>query len=154
MTEPFVANNGLQLFLDERDKELGLWRWPENPDYVIRKKRKSGIRVMRESDGVLNDFTRALIYPRSDDSAKAAQAYYETHPEHPWEGSPVGSVWKIVAASPGHHALIWLSNYRTWDILGPKGESFVGSENPIATLTENGYPGFEDYQSAKELKET
>lgn len=132
MTEPFVANNGVQLFLDEegalankyatfyanrghvealreyfrdeRDTELGRWRWPENPDYVVYPDEleyvtgKKIVRVMRESTGNREWFTVAgfKLYGGDNDFTLAANAYLAAHPEKkPWHDAKDGHLYLL-----------------------------------------------------------
>lgn len=77
-----------------RDEDLGRWRWPENPDYVVYSNDPvARLRVVRESDGFV-----ALLDEATDDAGysfqEAARAYFEAHPERkPWEEAKPGEVW-------------------------------------------------------------
>lgn len=75
-----------EFFLHERDQELGWWRYPDNPDYVVKPrtqkiKGKRVVRVFRESTGNVNDIREVEPIRRSDDSVNAAHAYFAAHPE-------------------------------------------------------------------------
>lgn len=91
-----------------RDEELGRWRWPENPDYVVYPVIQSAhemafgqnlsVMVFHEPTGVLKGYCReedqggdlTREYPG------AARAYFKAHPERkPWEDAKAGEVWVI-----------------------------------------------------------
>lgn len=71
-----------EFFQNERDEELGRWRWPENPAWVVYPD-GDGVIVLNETDpgGGLGQ-TRTTIdrYPTSY-GADAARAFFEAHPE-------------------------------------------------------------------------
>lgn len=88
-----------EFFQHERDEELGRWRWPENPDYVVYPVIQSAhemafgqnlsVMVFHEPTGVLKGYCReedqggdlTREYPG------AARAYFKAHPERkarPW----------------------------------------------------------------------
>jgi hypothetical protein len=95
-----------EFFQHERDEELGRWRWPENPDYVV-------YPLGLDHDG--RRFASALHEPSAitgkwqegqyrvdpptesnDLGILAVQAYFEAHPEwKPWEDAKPGEVWVL-----------------------------------------------------------
>ncbi len=87
-----------EFFLHERDQELGRWRWPENPDYVVYPEGTSRL-VVRESNGhglriSLHD--RKVIETHLDSYVGAARAYDIAHPEpRPWHDAKPGEVWLL-----------------------------------------------------------
>lgn len=87
-----------EFFRAERDEELGRWRWPENPDYVVYRDGTSR-RIVRESDGKsfsasLHD--RKVMTTYLDSWIGAARAYDEAHPERkPWHDAKEGEVWLL-----------------------------------------------------------
>lgn len=85
-----------EYFQHERDEELGRWRWPENPDYVVYPRDDDGFRVMDEAVGYAwtNFWSAIKDDPRSDGPWAAARAYFEAHPEpKPWHGAKEGELW-------------------------------------------------------------
>lgn len=85
----------------ERDEQLGRWRWPEEPDYVVYPD-DCRLRVLRERDGTFfawtrGDATRAVKDEGDTGGAvNAAYAYSEAHPEPmPWESAKPGEVWVL-----------------------------------------------------------
>lgn len=88
-----------EFFLHERDQELGRWRWPENPEYVVyRDDRPGGFRVMHEPTG---DTWTYFWDAMKDDPQyvgpwNAARAYFAAHPEpKPWHDATDGQLWLI-----------------------------------------------------------
>lgn len=95
-----------EFFQHERDEELGRWRWPENPDYVVYPTTTRSLRVVRE-----NGNGEAWWVDRGDDRAHehchAARAYFEAHPERkPWEDANPGEVWEIEYANGSKEAAL------------------------------------------------
>ena len=97
-----------EFFQHERDEELGRWRWPENPDYVVYPviqsaherafRQNLSVMVFHEPTGVLKGYCReedqggdlTREYPG------AARAYFKAHPERkPWEDAQPGEVWVL-----------------------------------------------------------
>lgn len=93
------------LFLHERDQELGRWRWPENPDYVVYRKAASasephpGVRVVHEATGRSRDIgveVNNACDPTVSMFGRAARAYFAAHPEpKPWHDAKPGEVWVL-----------------------------------------------------------
>lgn len=84
-----------------RDEELGRWRWPENPDYVV-KHDPLGVRiahVLHEPSFVArvvrpSDETVGLGSPRDMEFLGAARAYFDSHPEpKAWHEAKPEEVW-------------------------------------------------------------
>lgn len=94
-----------EFFQHERDEELGRWRWPENPDYVVYVKCESesepraGVRVLHERTGRSRDIGRAVVNACEATVSRfgrAARAYFEAHPERkPWHDATEGEVWIV-----------------------------------------------------------
>ncbi|MEI3845356.1 MULTISPECIES: hypothetical protein [unclassified Microbacterium] len=97
-----------EFYQAERDEELGRWRWPENPDYVVYPViqaaheiafgQELSVMVFHEPTGVLKGYCRAE--DQGGDLTReypgAARAYFDAHPErNPWEGAKEGEVWAI-----------------------------------------------------------
>lgn len=126
MTEKFVASNGVlvlkeedgeirtsalyephqrneamrEYFLHERDRVLGRWRWPENPDYVVYPQGDGQeVRVVNERTGYVNTTGRPKGFHKPVERMStmwriAARAYFEAHTEpKPWHDAKPGEVW-------------------------------------------------------------
>ncbi|QIK61774.1 hypothetical protein G7068_00035 [Leucobacter viscericola] len=64
-----------EFFQHERDTELGRWRWPEYPEYVVRKLPDSNpetVIVINESYGPSYTFTRTESLPGGNVHSSAA----------------------------------------------------------------------------------
>lgn len=84
-----------EFFQHERDEELGRWRWPENPEYVVYGHPSGDATVFREQMPV-----GGILYRRGDDvvdmESQAARAYFETRPERkPWHDAKPGETWRL-----------------------------------------------------------
>lgn len=110
------VENLRRFFLHERDQELGRWRWPEDPRYVVKPAGDYVVAVMNEAEfwqrsGVALG-SRDLIHfrdvrdcqtdkPLSDAAAgykRAAWAFWDSHPElkpKPWHDAKPGEVWEL-----------------------------------------------------------
>lgn len=87
-----------EFFQAERDEELGRWRWPENPDYVVYAPvdYSNYVRVLDERSAILEVIHREHLKGRGSLVAQAARAYFEAHPERkPWEDAKHGEVWLL-----------------------------------------------------------
>ncbi len=96
-----------EFFLNERDHELGRWRWPENPDYVVYPKKVAGhtddqyreCTVFDERSGVRQEFGSDLPQCHGGDFREAARSYFAAHPApKPWHGAKPGEVWVLTGA--------------------------------------------------------
>ena len=93
-----------EFFQHERDKELGRWRWPEKPDYVVYPKERSTsgkrmVRVVSEAHGYGCDYCEGDR--DGNEQRLAASAYFAAHPEPKpeWHDAKPGEVWAITAGS-------------------------------------------------------
>lgn len=80
------------------DTELGRWRWPENPDYVVYTDAiPGGHRVLRESDGASVAEGISRSHPRTNNYfSQAAWAFFDAHPEPtPWDDAKVDEIWAV-----------------------------------------------------------
>lgn len=88
-----------EFFRAERDEELGRWRWPENPDYVVYPDEDGDVVVINEGKGISSSIIiRRDIGTRNPDhpSTKAARAFFDAHPERkPWHDAKPGEVWAV-----------------------------------------------------------
>lgn len=100
-----VVFDAEEYFQAKRDADLGRWRWPENPHYVVYPNANDGqVVVVDERDGVRAHYSRSLCAttapPRIDGIHAAAHAYFEAHPERkPWEDAEA-VVWDNGASLP------------------------------------------------------
>lgn len=88
-----------EFFQHERDEELGRWRWPENPDYVVYA-RATGLLALNEQTGnsKFHDIRVNRITGRKGGSVldQALTAYFEAHHEpKPWHDAKPGEVWAL-----------------------------------------------------------
>lgn len=129
MTEQFIASNGVEIiahsdfiqweagrgakeitpalreyFQHERDKDLGVWRWPGNSEYVVRKVDTHVVDVTHEPLGKNWSVTRAKVTDSVEGAwsnplaphVQAAYDYFEAHPERkPWHDAQPGEVWVV-----------------------------------------------------------
>src|SRR5690606_1284379 len=99
-----------EFFQHVRDEELGRWRWPKDPDYVVYPT-EDGFLVVRESVG-LSEFRNGLYV--HDMEGEAARDYREAHPERkPWEDAMHGEAW-VITYNGGEHAVLCDGAYFTW----------------------------------------
>ena len=98
-----------EFFQHERDQELGRWRWPENPEYVVYKapagerlRDARHVTVSNESNGeaaLLFEVASGGVSGGSSWAREAARAYFAAHPEpKPWHDAEDGEVWALTGA--------------------------------------------------------
>ena len=143
-----VAKALREFFQRERDEELGRWRWPENPDYVVQPDANDPrlVTVMRESVARIRKIRRNRDAVSSDFHERfgeCAEAYFEAHPERkPWEDATYKDVWVWTTADNTQEALGWVAGDGTWDIITPKGDGIKAAELPVSALVEAGFEKF------------
>lgn len=102
-----------EFFQAEADERLGRWRWPENPQWLVKYIGEHMVIVVRESEfwenvgkqGQFNQFhfrdARNHGAELSDKAARykrAAWAFFEAHPDltpKPWHEAKPGEVWEL-----------------------------------------------------------
>lgn len=87
-----------EFFQHEHDEELGRWRWPENPGYVVYPfGNGAGCTALCESTGVSETFiTRDSAVDSASYLAHSARAFFKADPERkPWEEAKRGEAWKL-----------------------------------------------------------
>lgn len=91
-----------EFFLHERDEQLGRWRWPADPDYVVYPKHPDGggrpdsFRVFQESTGNTWSYDLEHLRDTKGEPWDAARAYFDAHPEpKPWHDAKEGEVWVV-----------------------------------------------------------
>ena len=87
-------------FQQKRDRELGRWRDPKNPDmvcYPIANKMLVDLRVLDERTGESYFYARNSVLDQiSCKSFETAVRYYASHPiKHSWEDAKVGEYWLV-----------------------------------------------------------
>ena len=90
----------LNYFQQKRDRELGRWRDPKNPDMVCYQVDDSTIvdvRVLDERTGESFFYSRYnVLNQKFRPSFETAVRYYTSHPiKHSWEGAKVGEYWLV-----------------------------------------------------------
>ncbi|MDR6867870.1 hypothetical protein J2Y69_002478 [Microbacterium resistens] len=84
-------------FQKRRDEELGRWRWPEDPDFVVYPliSSRGAVRVLQESIGNGRMFVPAAV-PDQSRAGRAADAYFAAHPTwKPWHDAKPGEFWSV-----------------------------------------------------------
>lgn len=95
---PRTAMDAEEYFQAKRDEELGRWRWPENPGYVVYAPvgYSHYVRVLDERSAILEVIHREHLEGRGSLMAQAARAYFAAHPDRkPWEEAQVGDFWVV-----------------------------------------------------------
>lgn len=88
-----------ELFQSERDKELGLWRFADDPDVVAYPRNENKVTVFCERTGTAYHWNRgdAVDPGNSGGSGRAAaMAYFLAHPlPKPWHRAKPGELWVL-----------------------------------------------------------
>lgn len=117
---PKAAKALREYFQHERDRELGRWRDPDNPDLVVYRRPEEddydgrAVAVLDESTGVA--FTYWEKYgldgqgvTRYEKGQEAAGRYFAAHPEtKPWDEAESGDIWELTGADGLKQA--WVRN--------------------------------------------
>ncbi|MCE0510875.1 hypothetical protein LVJ59_17650 [Microbacterium sp. KKR3/1] len=110
MTSPNDAQALREFFKHERDEELGRWRWPENPDYVVMDRGVGFVAILHEPTMGTTTWERSWRDARSTPD-EAGLAYFDAHPERkPWHEAKPGEVW---ALTTNQHAEEWAAKVST-----------------------------------------
>lgn len=139
-----------EFFQHERDEELGRWRWPENPQYVVYPRGDSGVHVLDEGSGI---GSARFIHRNGDPDNptaeyQAAYAYFEAHPERkPWHAPDAGDHWALhiahgMALSGDEHLYKytrWGSQGR-WGFVPTDGGSVLDPTDPTITAGRRIWP--------------
>ena len=134
-----------------RDEELGRWRWPENPDYVVypdRDKRyinQPAVIVVNETNGATAYCGKDGRYSASGIGASdvwcepAARAYFDAHPEtKPWHDAKPGEVWALITDESGTEYPWGVGDGGEWVYAG--GESHIPLHAPVITAGRRIWP--------------
>ena len=87
-------------FQEKRDRALGRWRDPKNPDmvcYPIDNRTLVDVRVLNERTGELFFYARdSVLDQKVCASFETANRYYASHPAmRPWEEAKEGEYWLV-----------------------------------------------------------
>ena len=87
-------------FQEKRDRELGRWRDPKNPDmvcYPISNRRLVDLHVLNERTGESSYYARDSVIDQTFYEAfETAVRYYASHPiMRPWEEAKEGEYWLV-----------------------------------------------------------
>lgn len=124
---PASAMDAEEFFQAKRDEELGRWRWPVEPEYLVYPSDQfregadgTWIRVVNERTSLADEFARhaeVKAFRLVGRFREAALAYFEAHPERkPWHGAVSGEFWMV------HHA-------GTVEVCRVDGNRFVGVDD-------------------------
>lgn len=113
-----------EYFQAQRDKELGVWRWPENPEYVVKPANDYELAIYHEPtfwnrDVVHFADTRAVADFMHEEPGKhlkpwrkAARAYLREHPiKRCWHDAKRGEVWLLEIEGKRQPAIVMYTMY-------------------------------------------
>ena len=132
-TPPVKVTSALrEYFQAERDTELGRWRWPDDPRYLVFPlKDDDEVRVLDENSGQSvairrSSFRSGLTHTHF---VGAALAYFDTHPEPKpaWHDAKPGEVW--VLEMDGEERAFMLDSADHFDHYG----SYYEKDDPMIT---------------------
>lgn len=99
-----------EFFHHKRDEELGRWRYPPNPVYVVYPGWSAGeeqrfARVVNEHMGLSSVVYEHDRSERGD--SDIARAFFNAHPEErkPWEDAKPGEVWELTLDDHSEHTV-------------------------------------------------
>lgn len=137
-----------EFFQAERDEELGRWRWPENPEYVVIEGPRSDYRNQR-TVVVVNERTldrwwlnEGVMSAREDrpENRHAARAFFEAHPEpKPWHDAKPGEVWELTFSEAGGGGAVALI-FHKGKFRNPQYVSRVPLDDPTITAGRRIWP--------------
>lgn len=105
-----------EFFQAERDEELGRWRWPKNPNFVVYAEDDGVHNVVNENTGLSLMATRGGVKRHDDAHADAARAYFDAHPERkPWHDAKPGEHWSLTVEGVEREYVAILSPGRDGD---------------------------------------
>src|SRR5690625_2157557 len=101
-----------EFFQHERDRELGRWRDPESPDYVVYPPdyvaypNEDTVVVLHEATGARISWTRGEAEQEVYGAMLGfvtANRYFEAHPvAKPWQDAEPGEVWEVTLEGEPH----------------------------------------------------
>jgi hypothetical protein len=99
---PESAMDAEEFFQAKRDRELGRWRDPLNPDYVVYLVPSDDmVRVLDERDGMQITALRADVRGFEPSGStrglfKVAWNFFDAHPvRQPWDDAKPGEIWAV-----------------------------------------------------------
>lgn len=85
-----------EFFQHERDQELGRWRWPENPDYVVYTVGDGWLALSERSGNSKHYSRREHAQVGTSILTHAMRAYLDAHPEpKPWHDAKPWEAWVV-----------------------------------------------------------
>lgn len=111
-----------EFFLHERDTELGRWRWPEKPEYVVYPQPGGAVNVLRESlvdetgpgveEGIGREKANGWRSEAAGNFFAAARAFFAAHPEPKpaWHDAKPGEVWVITTSNVADEVALVVTN--------------------------------------------
>ncbi|MBL0245574.1 MAG: hypothetical protein IPQ22_16875 [Rhodoferax sp.] len=116
--DPRDADALREFFQQERDLELGRWRWPENPDYVVYHGNSGSDAVWVHNEreaGAIQSSARNSGDAGETDYFAAARAYFAAHPEpKQWHDAKPGEVWAIVTENVAEEVAVQRTPNGLW----------------------------------------
>ena len=86
-------------FQAERDEQLGRWRDPQNPDWVVYPRLGSSrdtVHVINEYDGLPYMRERDQVAYADSEVSAVAQRYFAAHPKpKPWDAAQSDEIWVL-----------------------------------------------------------
>lgn len=104
----------------ERDEDLGRWRWPENPEYVVYPTH-GGYQVVNERNGVA-EFRNGLY--AHDMEGQAAKAYRDDCNDRPWDAAVDGEIWEVDNLGPDRQYIVMGGRFFRLPLLPPSDPSW------------------------------
>lgn len=101
---PETAMDAEEFFQHQRDLELGRWRWPQNPDYVVMDAGLGFAKILHEPSMETTTWERGWRDTRSI-SDEAGVAYFEAHPQRPAAEAKIGEVWELTLDDGSEHTV-------------------------------------------------
>ena len=111
-----------EYFQAERDEELGRWRDPEIPDWVVYPRLGSSrdtVHVINEYDGLPYMRERDQVAYADSEFSEVARRYFAAHPEpepHPWKEAKPGEVWVLTRWGTAEPFLVTGGEFITADL--------------------------------------
>lgn len=141
-----VSKGLREFFQHERDQELGRWRWPENPDYVLYPIEGSeSVRVLDERNARESLIRRGVL--QTDFGGKhwgAARAYFDAHPEpKPWHDAKPGEVW-VLTYGGQETAHVWTNRWAGGGNAFVSDRAIIEADDPDITAARRIWPEVSD----------
>lgn len=137
-----------EFFQAERDEELGRWRYPADPRYIVyppdADDEARAIIILFEPGGGSSKVTREwldnVVDPEKWAYAACAKAYFEAHPvREPWHDAKIGEIWDLIIDGQRVRAIACYSHSDsvgfqtdTRSYFGIHGSAITGGERVLA----------------------